>query len=106
MTEYIDPDWITVTYNKNYFKKNIVNKKESITNIINENKNENENQQTMITKEYGLKIKQARLSLKLSQRDLANKLNININIINDYENGYAVSQNYIISKINKYLNII
>ena len=105
MTEYIDPEWINVTYNKNSLKKNALNKQESIS--INQIKdNENKNQPIMITKEYGLKMQQARLLLKLSQRDLANKLNININIINDYENGSAVSQNYIISKINKYLNII
>jgi putative transcription factor len=49
-------------------------------------------------------IEQARLNAKLSQKDLASKLNVTPNIITDYENGKAVPNNAFIAKIEKILN--
>ena len=49
-------------------------------------------------------IEQARLNAKMSQKDLANKLNVTANIITDYENGKAVPNNAFIAKIEKILN--
>jgi ribosome-binding protein aMBF1 (putative translation factor) len=49
-------------------------------------------------------IQQARLACKMSQKELATKLQVQISVINDYENGKAVPNNLFISKIEKALN--
>jgi ribosome-binding protein aMBF1 (putative translation factor) len=49
-------------------------------------------------------IEHARLNAKMSQKDLAAKLNVTANIITDYENGKAVPNNAFIAKIEKILN--
>lgn len=58
-----------------------------------------------ICKEYSQKIIQARVAKKWKQKDLANKINVNVSIINDYECGRAIVNNSILGKIEKQLNI-
>jgi ribosome-binding protein aMBF1 (putative translation factor) len=58
----------------------------------------------LIPIDYGLKIKEFRKKNNLSQLDLAIKLNIQVNIINDYENGIGIKNNTIIYKLNQLLN--
>ena len=49
-------------------------------------------------------IQQARLQCKMSQKELAKKLNIDIGVIISYENGKAVPNNAFIAKIETVLN--
>ena len=49
-------------------------------------------------------IQQARLACKMSQKELATKLQVQLSVINDYENGKAVPNNLFISKMEKALN--
>lgn len=49
-------------------------------------------------------IQQARLMCKMSQKDLAKQLNVDVGVIISYENGKAVPNNGFISKIEKILN--
>lgn len=49
-------------------------------------------------------IQQARLQCKMSQKELAKKLNVDIGIIISYENGKAVPHNAFIAKIETILN--
>jgi ribosome-binding protein aMBF1 (putative translation factor) len=49
-------------------------------------------------------IKQGRLNIKMSQKELAQKLNVDISIVIDYENGKASPTNAFISRIEKALN--
>ena len=49
-------------------------------------------------------IQQARLACKMSQKELATKLQVQPSIIVDYENGKAVPNNLFISKMEKALN--
>ena len=49
-------------------------------------------------------IQQARLACKMSQKELATKLQVQPSIITDYENGKAVPNNLFISKLEKALN--
>jgi ribosome-binding protein aMBF1 (putative translation factor) len=100
-SEYIDSDWITVSYKKKNSSIKYINK----SNINIENKYDDVLSPIIVTKEYGLRIQQARMLLNISQRELAYKLNIHINIINDYENGIGIKHNNIINKINNFLNI-
>jgi ribosome-binding protein aMBF1 (putative translation factor) len=60
--------------------------------------------QHLIPIEYGLKIKEYRINNKLTQIDLANKLNIQVNILNDYENGIGIKNKTIILKLDELLN--
>jgi ribosome-binding protein aMBF1 (putative translation factor) len=55
--------------------------------------------------EKGKQIQQARCGKKLSQADLAKKINVQANIIKDYENGNVVPNKKIIRLINQHLNI-
>tara|TARA_B110000967_G_C18294995_1_gene275587 strand:+ start:86 stop:460 length:375 start_codon:yes stop_codon:yes gene_type:complete len=58
-----------------------------------------------VGKEMGLKISKARCSKGLSQKQLANKINKTIQIINSYETGKAILDKQILSIINKELGI-
>lgn len=49
-------------------------------------------------------IQRARIENKLSQKQLANKLNIQGKIISDYESGKAIPNKQIINKINRLLH--
>lgn len=49
-------------------------------------------------------IQQARLSQKLSQKDVATKMAIPLATINSYENGSAIPNNAFIAKLEKVLN--
>jgi putative transcription factor len=49
-------------------------------------------------------LQQARLTKKLTQKDLALKAGIQLNILQGYENGKEIPSNLIISKLEKILN--
>ena len=49
-------------------------------------------------------IQQARLACKMSQKELATKLQVKVNVIIEYENGKAVPNNLFISKMETILN--
>lgn len=61
---------------------------------------------TLVSKEDGAKITRGRVAMKLSQKDLAMKLNLPAKTIQDIENGKAVENKALLSKIRKMLNII
>ena len=48
-------------------------------------------------------IKRRRNELKLTQKELAIKCNLNVKIIQDYENGTAIINNKILANIKKHL---
>lgn len=52
-----------------------------------------------------LLIQKRRQELNLSQKDLANKINVKVNIINDYETGKAIPDKIILRKIKNFLGI-
>ena len=56
-----------------------------------------------ITPELKLAIQQARLSNKMSQKTLAEKLCVTVQVIQNYENGTAIPTNLFISRIEKLL---
>lgn len=49
-------------------------------------------------------IQTSRMALKLTQKELAQKINVNPNIIQQYENGKAVPDNQILQKLRRVLN--
>ena len=58
----------------------------------------------LVTKEISLTVQRRRQELKLSQKDLAMKINKNITIIQDIENGKAKYDRNILNKLEKVLN--
>ena len=50
-------------------------------------------------------ISKKRIELKLTQKELANKLNIKPEIITSYENGKAIPNGHILNKLQKILGI-
>jgi|SRR3990172_707860 len=53
----------------------------------------------------GKQIQQARLNKKMTQDELAQKINVKPNIIRDYENGKAIPDKKVIQKISQILGI-
>tara|TARA_B110000285_G_C15137057_1_gene627760 strand:+ start:1516 stop:1851 length:336 start_codon:yes stop_codon:yes gene_type:complete len=96
---YSDQDWTTVVLTKSPTIKGAESNKTPT-------KDENE-----IVKpkkiDHNLKksIQQARLNKNISQKELANMMNVPIQTIVNYENGKAIPNNLFISKIEKKLNV-
>jgi putative transcription factor len=92
-------DWEPVVLNNtkkdNIEKKNIV--KENVDDII-EKKN-------TVSLSNSLLIQKSRINKKLSQKDLAQKLNIDSKIIQSYECGKAIPEFNIMIKLEKILGI-
>jgi putative transcription factor len=104
-------DWTTVILTKNseklYTEKQIKEYEEKQKQKLEKKKEkENEIQKPLkVNYEFKKALMQARLSKKISQKDLANKLNVPLNTISDYENGKIVPNNAFISKMEKVLNV-
>jgi ribosome-binding protein aMBF1 (putative translation factor) len=58
-----------------------------------------------VSKEDSNKIIKARVTLKLSQKDLAQRLNMQVKEIHEVESGKAVENKAILSKIKRFLKI-
>ena len=104
-------DWTPVVFTKNvqkvYTEKQIKEYEEKQKQKL-EKKKEKENEiQKPLKVNFELKkaLMQARLSKKMSQKDLANKLNVSVNTISDYENGKIIPNNAFIAKMEKVLNV-
>lgn len=96
---YSDQDWETVVLTKTPTIKG---------SEYNKTPTKDENEIVKLKKiDYNLKksIQQARLNKKMSQKELANIMNVPIQTIVNYENGKAIPNNLFISKIEKKLNV-
>ena len=101
-TQKLDPnfDWKTVTLSKPIIiKENHFQRPPEIqTNF------EDLTIPPAITPELKLAIQRARLANKMSQKTLAEKLCVTVQVIQNYENGTAIPTNLFISRIEKLLN--
>ena len=92
--------------NKQIVKKNISNS----NNIYNVNatklENSDEIQLKYVDRNVVKKIIQARTLQKISQQDLANKLNVRKSVITELESGKMLKNNQFVSKVKKILRII
>jgi len=98
----VDPnfDWKTVTLGKPITVKevHIQRPPEILTNF------EDLTIPAEITTDLKIAIQQARLANKMSQKTLAEKLCVTVQVIQGYENGTAIPNNLFISRIEKLLN--
>lgn len=109
-------DWNPIILKSLKAKKTIVDKKQIVK--INPNSNsigkinarkveESEDMKTVyVSKSIGKQIQQARTIQKITQQDLANKLCVKKNIINDLESGKMLKNNSFVNKVKAYLKII
>jgi len=58
-----------------------------------------------VTLSMGQKIQQARLAKGMKQKDLSNKINVKPQVIAEYENGKAIPDNKILTKIENALGL-
>ncbi len=56
-----------------------------------------------VTVELKTALQQARIAKKLSQKELAQQINVPVSLINDYEKGAAIPNNSFIAKLEKSL---
>ena len=105
-------DWKPIILKKNTKPVKTVEKVRK--NNINKNSSQNLNYKMLdnedvkleyMDKSVSKKIAEARLHLKMSQQDLANKLCVKKNIINDLESGKVLKNDQIIRKTLKLLNL-
>ena len=58
-----------------------------------------------INLELKTSIQKARLAKKMTQKQLASLMNVNVQMINQYENGKIIPNNNFISRLEKILNV-
>ena len=91
-------DWNPVVLKKktiNIKNENVSNKKSNENDVIKINKTNLELKKAM---------QQARLSCKMSQKDVAQKMNVKTNLIVDYESGKLAPSNSFLSKMERIYN--
>jgi ribosome-binding protein aMBF1 (putative translation factor) len=109
-------DWSSVTWSKsNSSKKKIngFNKNKVVQNEVAQRLNKldnaggNNDEQSLkakpISKSFGLLLQRERLNKKMSQKILAQKINVRPSLIMEYENSKGIPNQLIINKLNKVL---
>ena len=91
-------DWETVILKKPTVYKN---------NNNNKKKEEEDSEFNLPKTSYELKktIQQARCAKKMTQKELATKVNVPVKTIIEYENGKAIPNNTFIAKLERTLNV-
>ncbi len=97
-------DWKPVVFNERKTTQKITTEKK--TNVKNLDNHDDEiKKQVTISLSNSKLIQQARLLKKLSQKDLANKINKDVRTIQRYESGIGVPELGVMLKIEKALGI-
>ena len=108
-----DPHKPTILRNPNAKKKNnekviSTNTSSNKTNFGSGKKVHDDDElpkQTLVGKDIGLKISQARLAKKFKQKDVAKYLNMDAGLYQKYENGTAPRNGQILNKLGRYLGV-
>lgn len=109
-------DWKPVILRKNNTKhvkkkETVLSNKKSNSNMLNNNLNlkkldvDDVKPPEHVSKSIGKEIQQARCAIKMTQQDLANKLCVKKNIINDLESGKMLNNKVFIRKVKNILGI-
>lgn len=102
-------DWKTITVKKNTKKTELLPKKKtsnlSKEKVLEKKVEEDNLKHKKIPPELKQKIIQTRCSLSLTQKQLAQKCNLPLQIINDIETGKAIYNHIHINKIKRILKI-
>ena len=100
-------DWnnVVLNTNKKVVKEIVERKKINNNPSIKLNENDEVIQIKKVPKDISHLITNARIANKYSRKDLANKLNVKEDIIADIENGKAIYDGNMISKIKRILHL-
>jgi ribosome-binding protein aMBF1 (putative translation factor) len=105
-------DWNTIYVRANdvITSKKISEKKSTESKFLKENKMEKKIEEgnlkhDKVKLDIGKQIQAKRLELGLTQKDLANKINIPVKTINEIESGKANKNQQLINKIKRFLKI-
>ena len=101
-------DWTTIVVNKNKDKEKVDLKKKVIdskANKIEKQVEEDDLKHKKITSELRQLIIKGRVANKLTQKELSQKCNFPVHIINDIETGKAIYNHIQINKIKRILKV-
>lgn len=98
-------DWKPVILKKKSYGTTTVVKKKSSESKEYFKEYSDEKKTKYVGIEIGKKIQQARLDKKMTQKQLAQKLNCLVSVVQSYENGKAKYNGEFLSKIGRILNI-
>lgn len=102
---FVHQDWNEVVLKKPIEIKNVTNNNPK-TNIIKKlEQNDNIVSLPKLNLELKTSIQKARLAKKMTQKQLASLMNVNVQMINQYENGKIIPNNNFISRLEKILNV-
>jgi len=59
-----------------------------------------------VSHSLSVQIQQARAAKKMTQKELAQKINEKIDVVRDYENGKAIPNGAVLNKMNKALGVV
>lgn len=97
-------DWRTLYVNKKTSKEKKNKNKKGPSNSLDKVDND-EFKIKKVNTNFSNKIRQNRSSKGLTQKELAQKINVKPSVINDYESGKAIPNPTIINKLNRILEI-
>lgn len=108
-----DQDWTPVIFKKPVKTTQVKARPAQTTTITkvekiydpNDPEAEPEIKPVMIGKEFGTLIQQHRTAKGMTQKQLAQALNLSVQVINDYERGTGTRNAQYVSKIKKYFGI-
>jgi putative transcription factor len=95
-------DWKPLTFHKQPPKSNKTQNQLQQKGTKLDNENENFTHKKLDTS-FKVAMQKARLNAKVTQKDLATRLNVKSTVINSYENGSCVPNNDFIVKIERIL---
>ena len=100
-------DWKNVTWHKNTKKSKESRRRHNPpgSSRFRELDGDNPPPPPAISHDIKLAIQRARMAKKLSQKDLANRLNLPLKTIKDYESGKAIPDNRVLGRIKRFLRI-
>lgn len=98
-----DQDWETRVLRKNIVKKKPKTVDKTIVKIDSNDQTTFKHKE--ITHSFKISLMRARQAKKLSQKELAQKINVKSNLINEYESGKTIPDGQIINKLNRALDI-
>lgn len=104
-------DWNNVVFTKKSKdtlekeKKNKVKLSDEAIRLYKVENNDDNEKHKKIEHKHCQLIQKGRLAKKITQKQLAQKLNIDVNLISQYESGKAIPNRQILNKLSRELNI-
>ena len=99
-----DQDWNQIILHKPKTEKEKKASRSAHVEVSKESKIDKDSESTAhttVSKSLSQQITQARLAKNMKQTEVANKINVPVNVIQSYENGKAIPDNNVLQKLRK-----